>query len=223
MTTAVNSVGNYAYDSTQDYFGLNSGTSTATSTSSLYNSSNIWGTNSAYGYNNPYLAYNNKMGAQNLAIQDQCAAIATVVGGGQEDEILEEFNELVTTLKSQDQYSQCSDQELKAVARNIFQNTTGVSLNEAINKNCSGSFMTGLKNAINPFGDDKTSKDDLISEINGTKKKKGANEAKVVGSAIGIAGAAAAGAGIGFAVGGPIGAAIGGAIGGVGSFLKSLF
>lgn len=225
MTTAVNSVGNYGYNNSEDYFGLNSG-NTAYGTADAYGSlntyggygnyGNIWGGSTQilqnqYDYNNTYNSYNNKYNSEQLSVQDQCAAIATVISNGQEDEVLSEFNELVATIQSQPQYAQCSEQELKAIARNLFQSVTGVSLTDAVNANCSSSFKTGL-NMLNPFDKDTTSKEDLISEISGTKKKEGAEIAETAGKVTAVA-APAVGAGIGFAVGGPIGAAVGAGIG----------
>ncbi len=222
MTTGMNALNPVGfYSSGDDYFGLTGATNT-------YNgvSSNIWNNSTQnlqyqYGYNNTYNAYNNKYASQQLTIQDQCTSIATVLSNGQEDEVLSEFNELVSTLRSQEQYAQCSDQELRAMAKNIFQNMTGISLTDAINQNCSSSFTTGLKNVLNPFGDDSVSKEDLLAEINGTKKKKGADASKVVGEVAGIAGCAAGGAGVGFLVAGPVGAAVGGVIGGAVGLIKA--
>lgn len=195
MTTAVGSVTsaytdyNNVYGTAADYTGNYSDTS-----NSLFSnpySYGYYGPSSSqvqnyYDMNNQYMSYSNKNSAQQLTLKDQCTSLAQVISEGQEDAILTEYNELVSTLASQPQYQNCNEQELKAVAKQIFQNTTGISLNDAINQNCSGNFATGLKQGFFLGNADSISKEQLISEINGTPMKGGAS--KVIGNIIGAIG-----------------------------------
>ncbi len=233
MTTAVNSIAGYnqflndGFGSTSDYFNLNNTTGTSGNLFNTYNSGYTTGSYGTYGagiygstsgqlqynydLNNQAQSYYVKQNSGQATLAYQCKAIADVISEGQEDEVLTEFNELVSTLKSQPQYAQCNDQELKAIAQDVFANMTGMSLTDAIKTNCESSFKTGL-NLLNPFDRDSVSKEDLLAEVNGTKKKAGSGISKALGGAASV-GTVAAGAGIGFAVGGPIGAVVGAGIG----------
>lgn len=226
----------YNYNATDNFYGTNS----------IYNSGynynpylmtgmgtmpqNLWNNpvgqmNYQYDMSNTANSFGIKTNAQQISLTDQCNALAQVISDGQEDEIMKEFVELENTLKSQPQYAKCSDQEIKGLARQYFQAITGKSLTSAIEQNASGDFSTGFKKVFSMFGDDSVSKEDLISEINGTKLKRGAEETKIAGKVAGALTYAGVGAGIGAAVtlGNPIGAVVGGIIGaGVGIF-KSIF
>lgn len=257
MTNGINGVAsmypsNGYYNCGDDYFGLNSLANNNIANSSIYGTTgaynpymtpgmysipqNLWNDPKGqmqyqYDMNNTANGYGIKSGAQQVSLTDQCSALAQVIGSGQEDEILKEFNELSATLKSQPQYAQCSEQEIKGLAKQYFQAVTGVSLNEAIENNASGDFETGFKKSFSLFGDDNESKEDLLAEVNGTKLKRGAEATKTVGEVAGVAAIAGAGAGIGAAVGTfvfpvigtGVGAAIGGIVGGAVGILKSIF
>lgn len=252
---AVNSAtypGNGSYSSGDGYFNLNSCTNnnnasiygatnpyTATNTYNPYMAMNTnmynpymmggmystTGMQTQYNLNNQWQSYGIKANAQQIALTDQCNALAQVLSSGQEDEIMKEFNELENTLKTQPQFAQCTEQEVKAYAKNYFQSITGISLDKAIEENASGDFTTGFKKTFSLFGDDSTSKEDLLATVNGTRLKRGAEETKVAGEVTGIVAKVGAGAALGLAVtlGNPIGAVVGGAIGGIACMLKAIF
>lgn len=240
------------YNNGDDYFGLSSTAGNNIAGTSIYSNpgvynpymtpgmysmpQNLWNDPKGqmqyqYDMSNTANGYGIKNNAQQISLTDQCTALAQVIGSGQEDEILKEFNELSATLKSQPQYAQCSEQEIKGLAKQYFQAVTGLSLNDAIENNASGDFETGFKKSFSLFGDDNESKEDLLAEVNGTKLKRGAEATKVVGEVAGVASYAAIGAGIGASLGlvGSAGvlsaplAVVGGVIGGAVGILKSIF
>lgn len=228
-----------------DYFGLGAtGADNFFGTNSIYNNGSynpymmtgmgavpqsLWNDplgqmNYQYDMGNTANSYMIKNNAQQVSLTDQCNALASVISDGQEDEIMKEFVELENTLKSQPQYAKCTDQEIKGIARQYFQAVTGKSLTSAIDQNASGDFATGFKKTFNLFGDDEVSKEDLLSEINGTKLKRGADATKTVGKIAGIATYAAAGAALGTFIPIPVvGNIIGGVAGAAVGILKSLF
>lgn len=193
------------YNSGDDYFGL-SNPNMAASTGTT----NIFGTTGSYGgyygvpqnlvndpkgqmeyqydMNNTASSYNVKNNAAQMTITDQCTTMASLISEGKEDEIMTKFEELESTLKSEPQFQKCSDAEIKAYAKNMFAQTTGMSLEDAINKNCQGDFSTGLTSGFHWGNADSTSKEELLAEINGTKPPTGA--AKAFGTILGAIGGA---------------------------------
>lgn len=128
----------------------------------------------------------NRNSGQQLEVSNQCRVLASLIGEGKENEVLKEFQEIETALKGQQQYSKCTDQEIKAIAQSIFQQSTGVPLVDAINQNCKSNFETGLGTGFFLGNADSVSKEDLIAEINGTEPPHGGS--KIVGGIIGAIG-----------------------------------
>ncbi len=191
----------------------------------------VWGGNGNYitnSYNLRVLSssYNIKDEAQAQAITQQCEAIAYTIKSGNEDAVMKEYDEFLALLKGQEKFDKCTEQELRAYANSIYTDLCGKSMSEEIEKGCSGSLSTAFKDSFLsiPFvGDDKHSKDDLISEITGTPKPRGADAEKALGYTAGVLSTAGVGAGVGFLVGGPVGAAIGAGVGAVVGILRSIF
>ena len=198
MVAGINTVGSMGYvNPCDDYFGLysnsglNTGMTAGMTTGMTYPSimnpgmysipQNLWNDpigqmQYQYDMNNQYQGFNIRANAQQLTITDQCRVLAELISEGKEDEIMENFKELEATLKSQPQFAQCTDKEIKAYAQNMFAQSTGMSLTEAIKQNCKSNFSTGLSAGFFFGNGDTTSKEDLLAEINGTKKPTGASK-----------------------------------------------
>ncbi len=207
MVAGINALSPMGYvNPSDDYFGLSTMSNTTTNYMSpsimgqgitypgMYSiPQNLWNDPAGqmqyqYNMNNQYQSYNNKANAGQLAVTDQCKVIAELISEGKENEIMENFVELQETLKSMPQYAQLSDKEIKSYAQNIFAQTTGVSLTEAIKQNCKSNFSTGFTSGFHLGNADNISKEELLAEINGTKPPTGAAKTfgKILGGILGI-------------------------------------
>ncbi len=178
-----------------DYFGLSTGTSTVAN-SGLYSSNyGIYstGTNDSsvwlqQQYNNTQLSnsFTNKTNAQSSVIYDKIDVIANLISEGEEDQVLEQYSSLLDSMRSQSQYQGLSEEELSSMAKQAFKARTGVDMSSAVKENCRSDFGTGFHKTFNGLmGADSTSAEDIISEIDGTKKKSGSGIAKFVGGVLG--------------------------------------
>lgn len=148
-----------------------------------------------------------------LSIQQCVKNLHDKVQIGELDQIKEGFNALVeATRHAYDVDGRASEQDIKAMALNIYQQATGKSLEDEIRENNRGSFWQGLINGLTfgIFGD--KSAEENIAEVTGQPEGEGSKIARKTGGALGGAGTGAA---IGACCGGPVGALVGGAIGGI--------
>lgn len=220
-----------------DYFGLynnynNTAGSVFNTGSMMSGMMNYYGNSTQqiqqyYNMNAQQQGYMNMGNVQNADIAKQCTAISTVISQGQEDQVMAEYNQLVDAIRNQPGNQMYTESQIKSLADSAYYNATGKTLTDVIEQNCDSSFETGF-NIINPFDNDKTSKEELIAELNGTKVKDGTGAAKVAGNAAGGAAAAGViGAGIGTLIcpgpGTLIGAGVGAVVGAVGGLIKGLF
>ncbi len=167
--------------------------------------------------------YQNQQNVEQLDWAQLSANITTLLSQGRTDDAMTEYKKLEASLAAAPQYANYNESQIKAIAQQVYAQSTGITLTDAIDSSCSDSFVQGLKQGIPIFGQlfaQGNSKEDALSEVTGVEKSAGAAFAEGAGATLS---SAAAGAGIGVCFGGPVGAAIGGVIGGVVGLATSLF
>lgn len=112
------------------------------SASSLYNTSNL---DNRYEYEETKESYETKDLAQDEAINTEIENILYLIESGYEDKAMEAYNELITTISEQSQYSTLADSELQAVAKTL--------LNAQVEENTDGEY-TNIKDYIVDYAAD---------------------------------------------------------------------
>ena len=156
------------------------------------------------------------------AIMDACRSLQAVVTEGETDQIVKQFETVVSMLKATPLYDELKaqgyhteralDRALRNCAYEQFKAATGQDLDQMIHENCSGAFSNSFKNGMSFGGAQKFSREDLIARLHGYETPNDVPAAKALGKTASVATYLGAGAAIG-AIGGPVGAVIGGIAG----------
>jgi hypothetical protein len=195
------------------------------------NTGTYWGngvTKAVAGYNGGY-GNRNASGVQLNRISRDIATgyssdlsiVSAYLQKGETDKAIDLYQDIVMDAKTTALnygYS-LTDSQIESILNNAYGNLTGVSMNQDVSDNTSGSFMTGIKQGIPILGlfVNGTSSDEALAEMSGGKTS-------VKDKVVEYGGAMATGAAIGTAIGGfPIGTAVGAGVGAVQTFLKDLF
>ena len=143
-------------------------------------------------------SFTGKQSTETMTFTEHCQTIQYMLQEGRSDDALFEFNNMVDEMEELGQYSGYTEQQIKTLAQNQYRNATGSTLLGDISKYADSSFEKKKKNAIPGvnFFTQTNSKEDLISEVTGTKKSDYATASKVGGALVGGVGTAAAGYGI---------------------------
>ncbi len=184
----------YGYGSTYGGYGLYGG---------LY-SSDEYVENAKKSMENGYdlrttsQSFTGKQSTETMTFTEHCQTIQYMLQEGRSDDALFEFNNMVDEMTELGQYSGYTEQQIKTLAQNQYKSATGSTLLGDISKYADSSFGSGVKSAIPVvnFFTQSNSKEDLISEVTGTKKSDYATASKVGGAVVGGLGTAAAGYGV---------------------------
>ncbi len=142
-------------------------------------------------------SFTGKQSTEAMTFTEHCQTIQYMLQEGRSDDALFEFNNMVNEMEELGQYEGYSEQQIKTIAQNQYKSATGSTLLGDISKYTDSAFGSGVKNAIPVvnFFTQTNSKEDLISEVTGTKKSDYATASKVGGALVGGVGTAAAGYG----------------------------
>lgn len=181
-----------------------------------------------YEFNKKYEGFGYKEDAKSLVDRDEIENLKAYLTENRKDDAAEAFQEMITNLKSRPEYSKLSEKELRSMAKQIYEDTTGERLADTIDNNCNGGFWQGVCGGLTlGICSDSNNADDLKEQMLGKKKPISSTCGEVTGNTVGGAAAGAAiGAGIGVwfgGIGAAPGAAIGGVVGGAVGFVKGLF
>lgn len=143
-------------------------------------------------------SFTGKQSTESMTFTEHCQTIQYMLQEGRSDDALFEFNNMVDEMEELGQYSGYTEQQIKTIAQNQYRSATGSTLLGDISKYADSSFGSGVKSAIPVvnFFTQSNSKEDLISEVTGTKKSDYATASKVGGALVGGLGTAAAGYGV---------------------------
>jgi len=178
-----------------------------------------------YEFNKKYEGFGYKEDAKSLVDRDEIENLKSYLTENRKDDAAEAFKEIIANLKARPEYSKLTEKELRSMAKQIYEQTTGERLADTIDNNCNGGFWQGVCGGLTlGICSDSKNADDLKEQMLGKKKPISSKCGEVIGN---TAGGAAAGAAIGAVCGcgvvsapcAVIGAAIGGAVG----FIKGLF
>lgn len=140
-------------------------------------------------------SFTGKQSTESMTFTEHCQTIQYMLQEGRSDDALFEFNNMVDEMEELGQYEGYTEQQIKTIAQNQYKNATGSTLLGDISKYADSAFDSGVKSAIPVanFFTQANSKEDLISEVTGTKKSDYAKASKVGGAVVGGIGTATAG------------------------------
>ena len=157
------------------------------------------------------------------SIREACNALQTVVIEGESDQIVEESERIVNTLRQSPLYTRLQQEfkdnpamlemTLRNCAKEQFQAVTGQDLKAMIQQNCDGTLANSFWNTITFGNAQKYSSEEVIAKMEGSEPPKSEKTKALAGKIGGATATTGTGAAIGFMVGGPIGALVGGAAG----------
>lgn len=132
-------------------------------------------------------SYSNLQNTESMSFTMHCQVIQNMLQSGRSDDALLEFNNMVDEMANLSQYANYNEQQLKTLAQNQYKSATGSTLLGDISKYGNSSFTTGFTNSIPIIGllFQSNSKNDLVSEVTGTKKSTLGSVAKIGGAAVG--------------------------------------
>lgn len=136
------------------------------------------------------------------AIQDAANSLGVTIADNKANQVMPQFDRFVELLGQLPEYRNLSSQnplQLRALAKQIFKQQYGVTVEDAVKQNCTSSFGTGVKAGMSLGSYAKPSKDDIIASLTNTKVDLLDRAQEVVGSAGG-------GAITGGTIGGVVGA-----------------
>lgn len=166
------------------------------------------------------------------SIREACNSLQTVVIEGESDQIVNQFERIVNTLRQSPLYTRLQQEfkdnpamlemTLRNCAREQFHAVTGQDLKALIQQNCDGALSNAFWNTIS-FGNAQTySAEDIIAKMEGSQTPKSTRTKEVVGKIGGVTAAVGVGAAVGSIVPG-VGTAIGAAVGGVVGLIAGIF
>ena len=157
------------------------------------------------------------------SIREACNSLQTVVIEGESDQIVEQFERIVNTLRQSPLYTRLQpefkdnpamlEMTLRNCAKEQFQAVTGQDLKAMIQQNCDGTLANSFWNTITFGNAQKYSSEEVIAKMEGSEPPKSEKTKSLAGKIGGATATTGTGAAIGFMVGGPIGALVGGAAG----------
>ena len=157
------------------------------------------------------------------SIREACNSLQTVVIEGESDQIVEQFERIVNTLRQSPLYTRLQQEfkdnpamlemTLRNCAKEQFQAVTGQDLKAMIQQNCDGTLANSFWNTITFGNAQKYSSEEVIAKMEGSEPPKSEKTKSRAGKIGGATATTGTGAAIGFMVGGPIGALVGGAAG----------
>ena len=151
-----------------------------------------------FGVNRQVAAYQNqnnaqfKMAAQTENIARQIQILSSEIKANNQDNVKAEYNKLLAAVKSaygsqiaSGVSAEDAEAQVKAYAERLYAQQTGSYITDDIKNNSSGSFMSGLKQILSFGFGNKTTADENIAMINGTKQTTGSKASKVAGNIVG--------------------------------------
>ena len=157
------------------------------------------------------------------SIREACNSLQTVVIEGESDQIVEQFERIVNTLRQSPLYTRLQQEfkdnpamlemTLRNCAKEQFQAVPGQDLKAMIQQNCDGTLANSFWNTITFGNAQKYSSEEVIAKMEGSEPPKSEKTKSLAGKIGGATATTGTGAAIGFMVGGPIGALVGGAAG----------
>ena len=157
------------------------------------------------------------------SIREACNALQTVVVEGESDQIVEQFERIVNTLRNSPLYTRLQEEfkdnpvllemTLRNCAKEQFQAVTGQDLKAMIKQNCDGTLANAFWNTVTFGNSQRYSSEEVIAKMEGSEPPKSEKTKALAGKIGGGLATTGTGAALGFMVGGPIGAIVGGAAG----------
>ena len=151
-----------------------------------------------FGVDRQVAAYQNqnnaqfKMAAQTQNISRQIQILQQEIKANNQDNIKTEYNKLLEAVRSSygSQIGNGVSQEdaeaqVKAYAERLYAQQTGAYITDDIKNNSSGGFWSGVKQVLSFGLGNKTTADENIAMINGTKQTTRAKASKIAGNVVG--------------------------------------
>ena len=115
--------------------------------------SNVTGTSST-GYTRATSSTNFRTMSNNIAsgYSSDIEIIQKYLKDGKTDKAIEKYESLFEDITTRNYRYSLTDSEVESMLKTSYENVTGTSLTDSIEKNTSGSFMTGFKQSIPIFG-----------------------------------------------------------------------
>lgn len=151
-----------------------------------------------FGVGRQVAAYQNQnnaqfqMAAQTENISRQIQILQTEIKSNHQDNVKAEYNKLLAAVKASygsqiasGVSAEEAEAQVKAYAERLYAQQTGSYITDDIKNNSSGSFWSGVKQVLSFGFGNKTTADENISMINGTKQTTANKASKVAGNVVG--------------------------------------
>ena len=151
-----------------------------------------------FGVSRQVAAYQNQnnaqfqMAAQTENIARQIQILKTEIQNDNQNNIKAEYNKLLAAVKAsygsqiaKGVSPEEAEAQVKAYAERLYAQQTGSYITDDIKNNSSGSFWSGVKQILTFGLGNKTTADENIAMINGTKQTTGSKASKIAGNVVG--------------------------------------
>ena len=151
-----------------------------------------------FGVSRQVSAYQNQnnaqfqMASQTENISRQIQILRTEIVNNNQDNVKAEYNKLLAAVKAsygsqiaKGVNPEEAEAQVKAYAERLYAQQTGSYITDDIKNNSSGSFWSGVKQILTFGLGNKTTADENIAMINGTKQTTGSKASKIAGNVVG--------------------------------------
>ena len=151
-----------------------------------------------FGVGRQVAAYQNQnnaqfqMASQTQNISRQIQILQTEIKSNHQDNVKAEYNKLLAAVKASygsqiasGVSAEEAEAQVKAYAERLYAQQTGTYITDDIKNNSSGSFWSGVKQVLSFGLGNKTTADENIAMINGTKQTTANKASKVAGNVVG--------------------------------------
>ena len=133
-----------------------------------------------------------QMASQTENISRQIQILRSEIQSNNQDNVKAEYNKLLAAVKASygsqiaaGVSEEEAEAQVKAYAERLYAQQTGAYITDDIKNNSSGSFWSGVKQILTFGFGNKTTADENIAMINGTKQTTGSKASKVAGNIVG--------------------------------------
>ena len=134
-----------------------------------------------------------QIASQNSDIQRQIQVLNSQIKANNQDNIKTEYKKLLRSVEAQygSQLQGMSDEQkqakLKAYAEQMYTQVTGTYITDDIRANSSSSFVSGIKQVLSFGLSNRTTADENIAMIEGTRQTTGSKASKILGNVVAVA------------------------------------
>lgn len=118
-----------------------------------------------FAYNNKYQSFSVKQNAE----MEEFRVLKDLVLSNERDQVKKRLNEIVEQYKGKPGFNNLSDKEIMAHIKSSYRKVNGSDLVVDVRENTSGWVSTGFKRLFSCGLSNKTSANELVDQINGTK------------------------------------------------------